>query len=101
NVFGNRILEGGAGEALLCYGVWCEGRGEHGNTKPPRRSVVRFTRGTTSAPIELAWYRGEYRMRPPGIAMTQAIERAKDDRWSSLPLVDTSLGRGQTTRTVH
>ncbi|KAI6146733.1 hypothetical protein BKA82DRAFT_1003797 [Pisolithus tinctorius] len=64
------ILEGGAGEALLYYGVWCEGRGEHGNTKPLRRSVVRFTRSTTSAPIELAWYRGEHGTSPPDIAMS-------------------------------
>ncbi|KAI6146859.1 hypothetical protein BKA82DRAFT_1004826, partial [Pisolithus tinctorius] len=68
-VFGNQILEGGAGETPMCYSVWCEGRGEHGNTKPLRKSVVRFTRGTTSVPIEPAWYREEYRMSPPGIAM--------------------------------
>ncbi|KIO00911.1 hypothetical protein M404DRAFT_1003457 [Pisolithus tinctorius Marx 270] len=34
NVFGNQIVEGGAGEAPLCYSGWCEGRGKHGGTKP-------------------------------------------------------------------
>ncbi|KIO05671.1 hypothetical protein M404DRAFT_999790, partial [Pisolithus tinctorius Marx 270] len=61
---------GRSGETPLCYSVWREGRGEHGDAKPLRRSVVHFTRSITIVPTKLAWYRGEYGTSSPGIAMS-------------------------------
>ncbi|KAI6143885.1 hypothetical protein BKA82DRAFT_999765 [Pisolithus tinctorius] len=53
--------------------------GEHGNTKPLRRSVVHFTRSITIVPTALAWHREEYGTSSPGIAMSNRRKQGRTD----------------------